>query len=223
MIDFVDVLQHIDLFKGLTLKDIDELIKKDSYNIKEYKKEAVIFFQNEKCMTLDVVIKGVVSIEGIDEKGNYITISDFNAGDVIGENLLFCRKNFYPMTIIAKTDVTIIHLKKDLIMNLCQSNATFLVNFLQSLSDKTLILADRIRTLSFKSLRKSVRDFLIYESYAKKSDKVKLVVSKKTLAEKFGVQRTSLSRELNKMRDEGLIEFDAYSITILDKEALINS
>lgn len=223
MIDFVDVLQHIDLFKGLTLKDIDELIKKDSYNIKEYKKEAVIFFQNEKCMTLDVVIKGVVSIEGIDEKGNYITISDFNAGDVIGENLLFCRKNFYPMTIIAKTDVTIIHLKKDLIMNLCQSNATFLVNFLQSLSDKTLILADRIRTLSFKSLRKSVRDFLIYESYAQKSDKVKLVVSKKTLAEKFGVQRTSLSRELNKMRDEGLIEFDAYSITILDKEALINS
>ena len=120
------------------------------------------------------------------------------------------------MTILAKTDVTIIHLKKDLILKFCQSNVNFLTNFLESLSDKTLILADRIRTLSFKSLRKSIIDFLIYESYAQKSNKVKLGVTKKNLAEKFGVQRTSLSRELNKMREDGLIEYDLYSITILD-------
>ena len=43
-------------------------------------------------------------------------------------------------------------------------------------------------------------------------------VTKKDLAEKFGVQRSSLSRELNKMRKEGLIEYDAYSITIINLE-----
>ncbi|NCB72673.1 MAG: helix-turn-helix domain-containing protein, partial [Clostridia bacterium] len=40
--------------------------------------------------------------------------------------------------------------------------------------------------------------------------------SKKELAENFGIQRTSLSRELNKMRKDNLIEFDSASITILD-------
>lgn len=223
MVDFIDILQHIDLFKGLTSQNIEDLLTKESYYIEDYKKRSVIYFQKEKCITLDIVLKGVVSIEGIDDKGNYITISDFTAGNVIGENLLFCHKNFYPMTIIGKTDVTIIHLKKDLILKLCQSNATFLINFLESLSDKTLILADRIRRLSFKSLRKSIIDFLIYESYAQNSNKVKLGVTKKNLAEKFGVQRTSLSRELNKMREEGLIEYDAYSITIVDKNLLMNS
>ncbi|KAJ52669.1 CRP-like cAMP-binding protein [Clostridium tetanomorphum] len=221
MLDFIEMLQHIDLFKGLTSQNIEDLLAKESSYIKEYKKGSVIYFQNEKCMTLDIVLKGVVSIEGIDDKGNYITISDFTAGNVIGGNLLFCHKNSYPMTIIGKTDVTIIHLKKDLILKLCQSNSNFLINFLESLSDKTLILADRIKTLSFKSLRKSIVDFLIYESYSQKNNKIKLGLTKKDLAEKFGVQRTSLSRELKKMREEGLIEYDAYSITILDKDSLM--
>ena len=223
MLDFIGILQHVELFKGLTSQNIEALLTKNSYFIKDYKKNSVIYFQKERCVTLDIISKGVVSIEGIDDSGNYITISDFTAGDVIGGNLIFCKNNFYPMTIISKTDVTIIHLKKDLILKFCQSNVTFLTNFLESLSDKTLILADRIRTLSFKSLRKSIIDFLIYESYSQKSNKVKLAVTKKKLAEEFGVQRTSLSRELNKMREDGVIEYDAYSITILDKGSLTKS
>ncbi len=56
----------------------------------------------------------------------------------------------------------------------------------------------------------------------KKVLKLKLRLTKKSLAEKFGVQRTSLSRELNKMREDGLIDYDAYSITIIDKDLLMN-
>ena len=186
MSDFIKMLQYVDLFKGLISENIEELITAEAYYTKHYKKGAIIYLQNEKCITLDIVLKGVVSIEGIDDNGNYIAISDFTAGNVIGGNLLFCHKNFYPMTIIGKTDVTIMHFKKDSILRLCQSNSIFLINFLESLSDKTLILADRIKILSFKSLRKSIIDLLVYESYSQKSDKIKLGITKKNLAEKFG-------------------------------------
>ena len=40
-------------------------------------------------------------------------------------------------------------------------------------------------------------------------------MTKKVLADKIGVQRTSLSRELSKMKNDGLIDFDSESITIL--------
>ena len=40
-------------------------------------------------------------------------------------------------------------------------------------------------------------------------------MTKQTLADKIGVQRTSLSRELSKMRNDGLIKYDSKSITIL--------
>jgi len=222
MLDFIHILEHTNLFNELSLENIDKLFIKDEYSIKNYKKNSVIYFQNEKCTTFDIVIKGIVSVQGIDDKGNYISISDFTVGNTIGGNLLFSHKNFYPMMILSKTDVTILHLKKDLILKLCQTSTTFLTNFLQSLSDKTLILTDKIKTLSFKSIRQCIIDFLIYESYAQKNNTIKLELTKKELAEKFGVQRPSLSRELNKMRKDGLIEYDAYSITILDLKLLIN-
>ncbi len=218
MIDFISILENTELFKDISMSTINHLFVQDSFNIKTYKKNSVIYFQNEKCVTFDIVLKGIVSVQSTDEKGNYISISDFTIGSELGGNLLFSNKNFYPMMVLAKTEVTLIHLKKDLVLRLCQSNTTFLSKFLHSLSDKTLILTDKIKTLSLKSIRQCIIDFLMYESYVQKSNVIKLEVTKKDLAEKFGVQRSSLSRELNKMRKEGLIEYDAYSITIINLE-----
>ncbi len=218
MIDFISILENTELFKDISMSTINHLFVQDSFNIKTYKKNSVIYFQNEKCVTFDIVLKGIVSVQSTDEKGNYISISDFTIGSELGGNLLFSNKNFYPMMVLAKTEVTLIHLKKDLVLSLCQSNTTFLSKFLHSLSDKTLILTDKIKTLSLKSIRQCIIDFLMYESYVQKSNVIKLEVTKKDLAEKFGVQRSSLSRELNKMRKEGLIEYDAYSITIINLE-----
>lgn len=219
MLEFSKILEHTDLFKGITANDIENIFLSDYYLINKYNKNSVIYFQNEKCTTIDIVLNGIISIQGFDEKGNYISISDFTIGDVLGGNLLFSHKNFFPMTVLSKTDVTILRLKKDLILNLCQNNTRFLTNFLQSLADKTLILTDKIKTLSFKSIRQCIIDYLIYESYIQKSKTVKLEMTKKDLAEKFGVQRSSLSRELNKMRKEGLIEYDAHSITLINVQA----
>ena len=39
-------------------------------------------------------------------------------------------------------------------------------------------------------------------------------ISKKELAERLGVQRTSLSREVNKMKNDGLLEYNARTITL---------
>ncbi len=216
MLDFISILENTELFKDISMSTINHLFVQDSFNIKTYKKNSVIYFQNEKCVTFDIVLKGIVSVQSTDEKGNYISISDFTIGSELGGNLLFSHKNFYPMMVLAKTEVTLIHLKKDLVLSLCQSNTTFLSKFLHSISDKTLILTDKIKTLSLKSIRQCIIDFLMYESYVQKSNIIKLEVTKKDLAEKFGVQRSSLSRELNKLRKDGLIEYDAFSITIVN-------
>jgi len=220
MLHYIPLLKKIDLFKYLSFEDIEYLFTKDLYEIKNYKKNSVIYFQNEKCTSFDVILKGTILVQRIDSKGNALTISDFTIGDVLGGNLLFSHKNFYPMTILSKTDTTILHIKKDLVLKFCQLDINFLNNFLISISDKTLILTDKIKALSMKTIRQCIVDFLIYESYSQNSNTVKLELTKKELAEKFGIQRPSLSRELNKMRSDGLIEYDAHSITIISMDTL---
>ena len=220
MLEYIPLLNKIDLFKNISFDAVNSLFTKDLYEIKNYKKNSIIYFQNEKCTTFDIILKGTIIVQRIDSNGNALTISDFTIGDVLGGNLLFSHKNLYPMTILSKTNTTILHIKKDLVLKLCQNDINFLNNFLISISDKTLILTDKIKALSMKTIRQCIIDFLIYESYSQNSKTVKLGLTKKELAEKFGIHRPSLSRELNKMRKDGLIEYDARSITIIDIESL---
>lgn len=217
---YLNFLKNTDLFKNLSLEDMNSLFTKDLYEVKNYKKNFVIYFQNEKCLTFDIILKGTILVQKIDSNGNVLTISDFTTSHVLGGNLLFSNKNFYPMTIIAKTDATVLHIKRDLILKLCQIDENFLTHFLQAISDKTLLLTDKLKALSMKTIRECIIDFLIYESYAQNSNTVKLAFTKKELAEKFGIQRPSLSRELNKMRKDNLIDFDAKSITIKNFDML---
>lgn len=220
MINYVNLLKSIDLFKDFSIEEIDDLFMKGNNRIKEYKKNSIIYFQNEKCISFDVILKGIIIVQEIDQNGNVLTLSDFTVGDVIGGNLLFSNKSFYPMTVFIKSDATILHIEKDLILMLCKRNTNFLTSFLESISDKTLFLTSKIKSLSMKTIRNLISEFLIYESYVQNSNTIKLEMSKKELSEKFGIQRPSLSRELNKMRKDGLILFNSNSITILDLEKI---
>lgn len=218
MENIVALLKNIDMFKCFTKENLIDAFK-NNYSVKDYKKNSVIYMQNEKCNSLDVILDGVITIQKIDSEGNVLSISDFSRGNVIGENLLFSSDNKYPHTVSAKSNVTILHINKNLVLKLCQENECFLINFLQSLSNKALFLSSKI-VLSMKTLRQCIIEFLLYEYYTQKTNKIELKITKKDLADKFGVQRTSLSRELNKMRKEGLIDFNVKYIFIKDIDSL---
>lgn len=163
---------------------------------------------------MEIILDGEISVQKIDENGNTLKISTFSVGDVLGENLLFSSRNFYPMTTVAKTDTTVLLLYKPLVLGLGQLSSAFMTNLLCAISDRTLILTDKIDAISLKTIRQRISDFLKYEYYYQQSHTIKLRISKKELAERIGVQRSSLSRELAKMRDDGLIDFDSRTITI---------
>jgi len=165
---------------------------------------------------MDLVLAGQVSVQKIDENGNILTISSFSSSDIMGANLLFASKNNYPMTITSKVNSIILHIHKELILELCQSNKNFLIGLITVISDKTLTLTDKINSITLKTIRQCITEFLIYEYSIQKSNVIKLGMSKKEMAERLGIQRPSLSRELNKMRKDGLLKYDANSITIND-------
>lgn len=214
--DYLDILKLTGLFDEFSAKELLNLFKTHNYIISKYNKGSIIHFESEKCNYWDIILKGQVFVQKIDEKGNVLTVAEFKIGDNIGGNLLFSKYPYYPMSVIAKSDTEILHIPKDLVLQLCQTSQDFLVKFLTCISDKTAILTNKIKSISMKSIRESVIEFLNYEYYTQNSKKIKLNMTKKELAERLGIQRTSLSRELNKMKKDGLIDYDAHSITICD-------
>lgn len=196
------------------------IYRKKIFKVKVYKKGEVIHFDGDQCKGLEVILDGKIVIERIDENGDLFTITELYPDDILGGNLVFSRNPYYPMTISARTDVEIIDIGKEVLFELCCDHREFLYVFLRLISGNTLILGDKIKHYANRSIRDTIWAYLRQEYYLQKTFKIRLNTTKKALAERIGVQRTSLSRELQKMKKEGLITYDATSITIIDKRII---
>lgn len=214
--NYTGAIANINLFSDFSEKELMNLFKGSKYSIREYTKDEVIHFQNEICGAMDIILDGEVSVQKIDEHGNILTITTFLPGDILGANLMFSSRNSYPMTVIAKSDCILLHMYRDLVLELCQNNIGFLTALITVISDKTLTLTDKINSISLKTIRECIIDFLAYEYHIQKNSVIKLNMSKKELAERLGIQRPSLSRELRKMKADKLLDYDLKTITIMD-------
>lgn len=211
----LNLIRSTALIKSLSDEDILVNLKSGKFKVTSYKKNSVIHFDGETCNKLEIILSGKVVVDRIDKSGTLLTISEFYKDDILGGNLLFSKNPYYPMTVLTQLPTDILGIDREVLFELFCNNPTFLRTYLELISDHAFILGDKIKHYINKTIRESIMNYLNYESKIQNSNHIKLNTTKKALAEKIGVQRTSLSRELAKMREDGLILFDTDSITLL--------
>ena len=208
MKNILDLLKQIDLVKSFDANQLESLLQAKGNKVNSYERNNIVHFVGDICENLEIILSGEVAVERIDESGKLMTIAEFFDGDILGGNLLFSKNPCYPMTVTAKKPTIILEISKRQLFDLFASSLDFLKSYLEYISDHSVILGDRIKHYVNRTIRECIISYLDYESKKQESSTIKLTISKKALAERIGVQRTSLSRELAKMRNEGLIEFD---------------
>lgn len=218
--DLLSLSNNYSLLKPVSIELLEEGFHDELLKIKTYCKDEIIHFDGDVCRNLEILLLGKVVVERIEESGNLLTITEFYPDDILGGNLIFSKSPYYPMTITSKSETTILEIKKELLFELCSSNKDFLKMFLEYISDHSLLLGNKLKHYVNRSIRESLIDYLKNAYKLQNSSKIMLYLTKKEIADRMGVQRTSLSRELQKMKNQGLILYDAQSITILDKELL---
>lgn len=205
---------EITIINTLKVEKIEEYIAKGKFIIKNYPKDYLIHLEGDRCNYLEIIIKGEVQVERISEDGRIMTVSEFSKNGIIGGNLIFSPNPFYPMTVTAVREVSLLAIEKEFLFKLLKENSEFLKSYLQNISDNTKTLGMQIKNYTNKSLREKIITFLELESERQESKTIKLKKTKKALAQDFGVERTSLSRELQKMKNDGLINYNSKEIII---------
>lgn len=213
--NYLELINENTLLNLLPAETIKSHLSDGSLNVSSYEKNNILHFSGETCLKLEIILSGRVVVDRIDEAGNLMTIAEFFSDEILGGNILFSKNPYYPMTITAKQKTIILEIKKNLLLQLFSEHNYFLRCYLEFVSDHATILGNRIKHYVNKTIRESILSYLSYESKRQNSNQIKLNITKKALAEKIGVQRTSISRELTKMRDDGLIKFEKNIITLL--------
>ncbi len=91
-------------------------------------------------------------------------------------------------------------------------------NYLNAISSRAQFLTEKIKFVSFPSIRAKLAGFILH--YAQDRDELQLPITHQQISELFGVTRPSLSREIRNLNSEGIIDSEREVIRILDREAL---
>lgn len=203
----------------MDLKDIRLFQNTDinisNIDIREYSSNYTIEIEGDISLYLGIILQGRVFVKAYSLSGKDFIISTLDPGMVFGDVLLFgTRSNVYPGNIITSGKTVIAVLPNDQVRDLILTSPNFSTNYLSLLSDKVYSLNHKSKLLSQDSVRDKILFYLHQEMRHQKTNKIQLNMSKEELANNLYMQRPSLSRELIKMREEGILEFDRWTITL---------
>lgn len=209
----IDILRNISLFSAVKESDLEKLIAGNHIYQKHYMKGATVHNANETCRTLDIVLSGSLVAYSLSTNGSATTMFEFSQGSVIGANLLFGENHSYPLNIYCLTDCQIIHIDINAVLEFLH-DYNFTLHYIKSISQNSQGINQKIAMFTQKTLRENIMDYFKQQTIIQKSSVILLSMSKRQLADYFGVQRPSLFRELKKLKEEGIIEINNRTITI---------
>ncbi len=208
------------LFKGFDKSLLESHIRSTYLSFKKFKKGHVIAHEGDPCHAIGIVREGTLELQSIYPSGKVLTLVRLNKGEIFGEAVVFGKDPVYPITVVALTDVEVGYIHKDGLMELFIHHPQALNNFLAVLSNKLTTMNRKIKNLSLDTIRKRVANYLLNQYKLSGQRMFQTHVSRKSMAELMGIQRPSLSRELIKMKEDGLIDYEGETFKIIDLAAL---
>jgi CRP-like cAMP-binding protein len=200
--------------RGVDVVELDKLLSSVSSRVESFPKGSVILLAGSRYDALRIILEGSVSAEMHHPNGKAVTIETIDAPDPIAPAILFAPRRALPVTVVAATEVRLLTLPLEAVLDLCQRNRFFLVNFLGEIGGKISLFAEKFRLLEFSSLRKRIAAYLAPRL---EDGEFTLPFPKEKLAEFLSVARPSLSRELSGMVSDGLLAVEGRRIRVLDQ------
>ena len=181
------------LLDALTTKE------KEMIRITSYKKDTVIFHEDDICDVICIILEGSIDILSYSFSGKEIVYNNLSKDDVFGNNLIFSDKPLFRGNVISneKTKLAIIH--KNTLIKLLKENELFLIEYLRIQSNFGKSLNARIKLLGLDN----AEDRFMYYMYLNKgSITFKNVTS---LSQTLGLARETLSRLISRLIKENKI------------------
>lgn len=218
------VLPETLLFEGIEKDDLALMLDCLEPRICDYKKDEFITMAGDAFESVGILLKGKAAVIKETFAGNRVVIAILQPGDMFGEMVVFSKNPVWPSTVIAQEDCTVFFLSGNKITGQCDKvcpwHKTLILNMLKIVSERALVLNKKVEYLTIKSMRGKISAFLL-DQYKKTGKNIfVLPMNRNNMADFLNVSRPSMSREMSRMKDEGIIDYHRSTIKIKDVEAL---
>ena len=208
---FLPVICSSKLFSGIAENELAAMMFCLDMKIKDFPKEAFVLHSGDTVESVGLVLSGSALIVQDDIWGNRNILSKAGAGKTFATAFACAPDSKLNVDVVAKTPVTVMFLNINRILNVCPSacehHNRIIRNILGELAEKNLHFSEKLQHMGQRSTRSKIMSYLSAEAQRFGTYQFDIPFSRQQLADYLGVERSGLSLELGKMRQEGLIDF----------------
>ena len=212
-IDTLQGLRQCPLFQDLADQEIIDLMHIVRYRIIRFRKGDILAYAGSVCQYADIIINGEMVAYITAPSGHIVRMAAHQTGKLLAPAFLFATDNHYPVTVEATTDTAVMRLSPSDLEKMMHSDQRLMTNYIRMLSNIISVLTKKVRMLSM-SVREKVCLYLKEQSRLQQTNNILLPLSRQALAEHLGIQKYSLLRCLNELKQDGLIHVEGRYIQI---------
>lgn len=215
------LLKTSPVFQGLNEEEIINVCHCLDGNIKEYKNNEFILRPGEKVLQMGVILQGNAYLTQEDFWGNKVLIAEFLPGQVFAETYALLKQIPHELSVTAKEGARILLLDCQKLTTTCQSccmhHIRVVQNVLIALARKNVNLTQKMEHLSKRTIRERLLSYLSMEVSKQGSTQVFIPFDRQDLADFLAVDRSALSKEISKLKAEGIINCERNVFQLLQE------
>ena len=208
-------LKKTSLFRGTSEDELPTLLDCLRPSVRDYAKNEIILRQGEDVTAIGMVISGRAQVIEEDFWGNRNILADIWPGDLFAESYAFLPGELLRVSVIAQQSSRILLVDSRRMLENCSNSCRFHTRLIQNVlaesARKNLALTRKLSHMSKRTTREKLLSYLSGQSLAAGSETFEIPFNRQQLADYLCVDRSAMSNELGKMRDEGLLTFDRSS------------
>jgi CRP/FNR family transcriptional regulator len=216
----VDFLSTVQLFKGLTDRELEALSQ--SAIERRYLPGQYLIDDSEPSERLFLIWEGRVKLTKSSFSGKEQTLQIYGPGDLVGLFSLFTGSSF-PAAAIALSACRALIFPRILLERSAEKIPSLMVNLFYALAARQSECIRTVGSLALKETPQRLAAFLLLElNKSNKKNEVTLGYSHRELAKIIGTSPETLSRVLSSFIHDGIIEQNGRSISVLKRTLLEN-
>jgi CRP-like cAMP-binding protein len=215
----IHALLSSNLFEKIDQDELTTILTCLDPKISTFSKHDYLAIEGEHLRKFGLVMDGKVALTKLSREGKRIILAILEKGNVFGISTVFTSQKTWPSTAEAHQACKVLWISCGKAAAHLTSHEQLMKNTLRIISEELMLMFDRFENLSLKSPREKIINYL-HSNFDASNGILKLPLNREELADYLNISRPSLSRELCKLRDEGLIKFHKSIIKIEDASRL---
>lgn len=216
---YIPILKKTQLFSGASDEDIEAMLGCLQAKLCTYEKGEYVLREGERVERLMMLVKGELHIQRDDYWGNRSIISMVGVGEMFGEAYAAPESGPLMNDVLAVEDSAVIFLDIGKLLTVCPNGCKFhamaVKNLFFAISEKNRKLVRKLGYMSQRTTREKLIAYLSEEAKRHNSGSFSIPFNRQQLADFLSVDRSAMSNELCRLRNEGLIEFEKNRFRLL--------